>query len=90
MLMVSARIEQMGEDRIQQQARESDEQSTQRRAAILGLPYLDLRPVETELNLIEGVLDIGVMHKNRIVPLVAGNDSESWQFGITTQTPQTL
>ena len=90
MLMVSARIEQMGEDRIQQQARESDEQSTQRRAAILGLPYLDLRPVETELNLIEGVLDIGVMHKNRIVPLVAGNDSESWQFGITTQTPQSL
>jgi Type II secretory pathway, ATPase PulE/Tfp pilus assembly pathway, ATPase PilB len=90
MLVLSATIELMGEDKNQQQARESDEQSTQRRAAILGLPYLDLRPIEDELNLIEGVLDIDVMHKNRIVPLVSGGDSNSWQFGITTQTPQSL
>lgn len=88
--MLSATIRLMDEDRIQQQARESDEQSTQRRAAILGLPYLDLRPLEDELNLLENVLDLDLMHKNRIVPLVAGNDSESWQFGITTQTPQSL
>lgn len=90
MLMLSATIKQMDEDRIQQQARESDEQSTQRRAAILGLPYLDLRPLEAELNLIDDVLDISTMHRNRIIPLVAGNDSEPWQFGITTQTPQSL
>jgi len=90
MLMLSATIEQMGEDKIQQQARESDEQSTQRRAAILGIPYLDLRPLEAELNLIEDVLEVDVMHKNRIVPLVAGSDSTPWQFGITTQTPQSL
>lgn len=80
----------MDEDRIQQQARVADEESTQRRAAILGLPYLDLRPLEDELNLIEDVLPVDVMHKNRIVPLIAGNDSTSWQFGITTQTPQSL
>lgn len=80
----------MDEDKIQQQARESDEQSTQRRAAILGLPYLDLRPLEAELNLLEDVLEVEVMHRNRIIPLVAGNDSEPWQFGITTQTPQSL
>lgn len=80
----------MDEDRIQQQAREADEQSTQRRAAILGLPYLDTRPVQDELNLIDGVLSVDDMHKNRIVPLIAGNDSTSWQFGITTQTPQSL
>ena len=80
----------MDEDRIQQQARVADEESTQRRAAILGLPYLDLRPLEDELNLVEDVLSVDVMHKNRIVPLVAGNDSTSWQFGITTQTPQSL
>lgn len=80
----------MDENKIQQQARESDEQSTQRRASILGLPYVDMRSVEADLNLVEDVLDVAYMHKNRIVPLVAGSDSESWQFGITTQTPQSI
>lgn len=80
----------MDEARIQQQARDDDEQSTQRRAAILGLPYLDTRPLENEIQLLEGVLDVEVMHKNRLVPLVVGGDSQTWQFGITTQTPQSL
>ncbi len=80
----------MDEDKVQQQAREADEQSTQRRAAILGVPYLDLRPIELSLGLIEGVLSIDSMHKNRIIPLVAGTDSTPWEFGITTQTPQSL
>lgn len=80
----------MDENKIQQQAREADEQSTQKRAAILGLPYLDLRPIENELNLLEDVLDVDTMHKNRLIPLVAGSDSEPWQFGITTQTPQSI
>jgi type IV pilus assembly protein PilB len=80
----------MDEQRVQEQARESDEQSTQRRAAILGIPYLDTRPIEYEVDLVEDVLDIEVMHRSRLVPLVAGNDSQPWQFGITTQTPQSL
>lgn len=80
----------MDEDRVQQQAREADEQSTQRRAAILGLPYLDLRPLENTVALVEDVLDVDTMHKNRIVPLIAGTDSTPWEFGITTQTPQSL
>ena len=90
MLVFFATIGAMDEDRIQQQAREADEQSTQRRAAILGLPYLDLRPIEATLELLDGVLDVDTMHKNRIVPLVEGSDSTSWEFGITTQTPQSL
>ena len=90
MLTFSATIKPMNEDKVQQQAREADEQSTQRRAAILGLPYLDMRPLEADLNLVDDVLDVEVMHKNRIVPLIAGNDSTPWQFGITTQTPQSL
>lgn len=80
----------MDEDRIQQQARDQDEQSTQRRAAILGLPYLDTRGIQDELALVDGVLEVDDMHRNRIVPLVAGSDTEPWQFGITTQTPQSL
>jgi type II secretory ATPase GspE/PulE/Tfp pilus assembly ATPase PilB-like protein len=90
MLTLSATIEVMDENRLQQQARESDEQSTQRRAAILGLPYLDLRPLESDLNLVENVLEVNDMHKNRMIPLVYGNDSEPWQFGITTSTPQSV
>ena len=39
----------MDEDRQRQQAREQDEQSTQRRAAILGVQYLDTRDIEDTL-----------------------------------------
>lgn len=80
----------MDEDRQRQQAREQDEQSTQRRAAILGVQYVDTRGIEDTLNLVDNVLDVQTMHKNRLVPLVAGGDSTPWQFGITTQTPQSF
>ncbi|MES2630329.1 MAG: GspE/PulE family protein [Patescibacteria group bacterium] len=80
----------MDEDKIQQRARDEDERGTQQRAAILGLPYLDTRSVQDAVELIEGVIDVQDMHKNRIIPLIAGNDSAPWEFGITTQTPQSL
>lgn len=78
----------MNEDRVQQQYREQDERSTQQRAAILGLPYLDTRTIEEDLDLVPDVLDVEDMHRRRIVPLQAGSDEAPWQFGITTQTPQ--
>lgn len=80
----------MDEQKIQQQRRDQDEQSTQGRASILGMRYLDTRGVDQTLELIPDVISIEDMHKNRMVPLKAGNDSESWQFGVTTQTPQSL
>jgi len=78
----------MNEDKIQQNRREQDEKSTQERAAILGLQYFDMRGVEGDLVLAKDIIDIVDMHKNRIVPLMAGNEAEPWSFGITTQTPQ--
>jgi len=80
----------MDEERIQQQARDQDERSTQQRAAILGMPYLDTRGIEDNLVLLPDVLTNDVMHKNRLVPLSPGGESEPWQFGVTTQTPQSL
>jgi len=80
----------MEEDKIMQARREQDEQSTAQRAAILAIRYLDLRPIEKTLELTNGVLEISIMHQNRIVPLVAGNEAQAWQFGVTTQTPQSF
>lgn len=78
----------MNEDRAQQHYREQDERSTQQRAAILGLPYLDTRSIEDSLELVPDVLSIEDMHRRRIIPLKAGSDEAPWQFAITTQTPQ--
>jgi len=80
----------MDEDKIQQQRREQDEQATQQRAAILGVPYFDTRGVDSTLTLVQDVLDKDTMHNSRIVPLQAGGEADPWRFGITTQTPQSL
>lgn len=80
----------MDEVEIQQKRREHDEQATQQRAAILGLQYLDLRDIEADLPLAQDILDTEYMHKNRMVPLVKGNSDTVYQFGVTSQTPQSV
>jgi len=80
----------MNEEKIQQQVRDQDETSAQQRAAILGMQYFDTRNVQDTIELIEGALSIEDMHKNRMVPLSAGSDSQPWRFGVTTQTPQSF
>lgn len=80
----------MDEDKIQSQRREHDEAATRQRAAILGVTYLDTRPFEKDIPLVDGVLDIDQMYKGRIVPLSRGSDDGPYRFGITTQTPQSL
>jgi len=80
----------MDEDKVQQNRRETDEQATAQRAAILGIKYLDTRQFENTLPLANNILEISVMHQNRIVPLFVGNEAQPWQFGATTQTPQSF
>lgn len=80
----------MDEDKIQQRRREQEEQATQQRAAILGVPYTDMRDVEQTLPLLSDAIDIQDMYKGRLVPLAKGDGTEPWRFGITTQTPQSL
>jgi len=78
------------EDKIQQRRREQDEKSTQQRAAILGLQYLDTRDIEQTLPLTQNILTHDDMYKGHIVPLVASVDGEPFRFGVTSQTPQSL
>ena len=80
----------MDEDKVQQNRREADEQATAQRAAILGIKYLDTRPIENTTPLVKDIIEISVMHQNRLVPLLAGNEAQPWQFGVTTQTPQSF
>lgn len=80
----------MNEQEIQERRREQDERSTQQRAALLGLPYLDAREFEAELPLAQGTIATEQMHQDKIVPLVKGDNEHTFQFGITAQTPQSV
>lgn len=80
----------MDEVRIQERRRDSDENATRERAAILGFEYLDTRQIENDLPLVDGILSIDEMYKGYMVPLLAGNGGEPYRFGITSQTPQSL
>ncbi len=80
----------MDEQKNQAQVREQDEQNTQKRAGILGISYLDTRPIEDSLPLVEGVLEVSTMHAQHVVPLISGDDSRPWEFGVTAQTPQSF
>lgn len=80
----------MDEQEIQTRRREQDERSTQQRGALLGLPYLDAREFEADLPLAQDVLSIEKMHQDKMVPLVKGDNEHTYQFGVTTQTPQSV
>lgn len=80
----------MNEDSIQQKRRDNEEQATESRARILGLPYLDTRDFENEIPLVDGLLSIPKMHQDFILPLQKGGGEERYQFMVTSQTPRTL
>lgn len=78
----------MDEDKIQQRRRDQEEQATQQRAAILGRAYFDMRGYITNAPLFKDILPDSEMMQNHILPLSSGDNDNNWQFGITTQTPQ--
>jgi type II secretory ATPase GspE/PulE/Tfp pilus assembly ATPase PilB-like protein len=80
----------MDEDKIQQEHREQEEKAAAQRAVILGIQYLDMRSIEDTIPLATDVIEISTMHQNRMVPLTKGDEAKTWQFGITTQTPQSF
>jgi len=80
----------MNEDKIQQQRRDHDETATKQRAAILGVQYLDTRDIEGDLPLVKDTLEIPQMYSMHMVPLKTGDEYGPYQFGLTTQTPQSV
>ena len=70
--------------------REQEEQSTQQRAAILGVGYFDSRDAASTAELANGVVSVDDMRRNRYVPLRAGSEERSAVFGVTSSTPQSV
>ena len=65
-----------------------EEQSTQQRAALLGLRYLDTRSLAKTAPLVPGVLTVDEMYKGKLVPLEVGADDGAYVFAVTSSTPQ--
>ena len=80
----------MDENEIQLKRRDNEEQATAGRARILGLPYLDTREFENEVELVPNLLDVAQMHQDFIIPLQKGGGDEHFQFMVTSQTPRSL
>ena len=68
--------------------REVDENSTAKRASILGVEYLDLRDKDATLPLINDVMEIPEMYRYRMVPLQKGDYTHPTVYGITLSTPE--
>lgn len=73
-----------------QKYRALEEQSTQQRAALLGLRYFDTRGMVAGATLYNGVLSLDEMYRGKIVPLQIGNDNSAYIFAVTSNTPQSV
>ena len=80
----------MNEDEVQSKRRQNEEEATEKRARILGFPYLDTREFENTIELTRGLLDVSEMHKDYIIPLQSGGGEEHYQFMVTSQTPRSV
>lgn len=80
----------MDEDAQAAKYRAQEEESTQKRAALLSLHYLDTRGVAQAAELIQGLLEIDEMYRWHMVPLRHGDEANSYVFGITSATPQSV
>ncbi|OGL32353.1 hypothetical protein A3F64_00235 [Candidatus Saccharibacteria bacterium RIFCSPHIGHO2_12_FULL_42_8] len=70
--------------------RDNDESATQKRAALIGLEYLDTRDISNTAPLIDGMLTVEQMYQGKLIPLKKGNDTEPYVYGVTSDTPQSL
>jgi type II secretory ATPase GspE/PulE/Tfp pilus assembly ATPase PilB-like protein len=67
-----------------QDARQTEEQITQRRAGVLGMSYVDTSAIQKQI--FKDILPIPELYSLKVVPMVA--DEHNIHFGITTTTSQ--
>lgn len=67
--------------------RQQEESSTENRARLLKIPYLDSRTI-SDIPLAEGILTNEEMYRDKMVPLY--NKGNGYTFGITIGTPQQM
>ena len=80
----------MDEQSIQQKRREHDENATKKRAEVLGVQYLDIRGLEDDLPLLRDVMSLEDMYRGHLVPLMIDEETQTYKFGMTSQTPESL
>lgn len=80
----------MNDEKQQAQFRAQEERSTNERAQILGMSYLDTRGMAENAELVPDALTIDQMYQQKVVPLRAGTDEHSAVFGVTSSTPQSF
>ena len=80
----------MNEEEIQRKRRQNEENATEQRSHILGIPYLDTRDFENDIPLEKDIIDIDQMHSEFIIPLQRGGGEIHYQFMVTSQTPRSL
>lgn len=80
----------MDENEVQLKRRQNEENATEARARILGLPYLDTREFEGVIPLVPDLIPVTEMHEKFLIPLQKGGGEEHYQFMVTSQTPRTL
>ncbi|HSX28653.1 MAG TPA: GspE/PulE family protein [Candidatus Saccharimonadales bacterium] len=79
----------MAIDRQAEKFREGEEQSTKQRATLLGLAYADSRQLQST-PLLQGVLTLPEMYRDKMVPLRDEGENGSLVFAITVGTPQPI
>ena len=80
----------MNEEEVQRKRRQNEEEATERRARILGLPYVDTREFENDAPLVMNLLTKEQMHADFIIPLQKGEGATPFQYLVTSQTPRSV
>lgn len=80
----------MNEEEQARRYRDQDERSTQQRAALLNMQYIDTRGIVDTVPLHKDILSIKEMYDGKMVPLDIDSESKVYRFAVSSTTPQSI